>query len=82
MPRKSKKPLSLVPYQRLSSRIVRELESVIRGIYSGEIISVAFVIIRRDGTMRANIDTDDPIKCLGSIDMLKERVRVDRFELK
>lgn len=61
--------------------MVRELRSALRGIDSGEIVSMAFVFIRRDGTARTKFDCECPYKAIGSVELLKDYIREKKFEL-
>lgn len=76
-----KRVIKLVDNRSCAGGIVRELRSVIRGIDSGDIVSTAFVVIRRDGTMSTRFDCECPIKALGSVEMLKDYIKNKKFEL-
>lgn len=73
--------LKLVDRRSVGRGMVRELRSALRGIDSGEIVSMAVVYVRRDGSIRTKFDCESPIKALGSVDLLKDYIRTKSFEL-
>lgn len=76
-----KKVVKLIDNRPCIGSSVRELRSIIRGIDSGEIISVATVFIRKNGSLRAYFDSECPIRTLGSVDLLKDYIRQKKFDL-
>lgn len=77
----ARKVVRLVDKRSCGGGIVRELRSVIRGIDAGDIVSTAFVIIRRDGSLKTNFDCECPIRALGSVELLKDYIKNRKFEL-
>lgn len=75
------KVVKLVDNRSCTGSCVRELRRIIRGIDSGEIISVATVFIRKNGSIKAYFDSECPIRTLGSVDLLKNYIRQNKFEL-
>ena len=59
---------------------VRELRKILRGIDSGEIVSVCTVFIRRDGSSKAYFDCECPYKALGSVELLGDYIKKKRFD--
>lgn len=78
----SRKHLKLVDRRGAIGASVRELRNIIRGIDSGEIVSLATVFIRRDGSLKTYFDCECPIKVLGSVELLKNYIQQKKFELK
>ncbi len=77
----SKRVVRLVDRRACAGGMVRELRSIIRGIESGDIVSTATVVIRRDGTMSTRFDCECLIRTLGSVELLKEYIKHKKFEL-
>lgn len=71
----SNKHLRLVDRRSVCGGMVRELRQTLRGIDSGDIVSMAFVAIRRDGAMITRYDCECPIKTLGSVELLKDSLK-------
>ena len=76
-----KKIVKLIDKRACVGASVRELRSVIRGIEAGDVTSVSFVIVRRDGSSKAYFDSECPLRALGSVDLLKDYIRNKKFEL-
>lgn len=76
-----KKVMKLVDRRAVGGGMVRELRKALRGIDSGDIVSMSFVYIRRDGTMSTKFDCECPIKALGSVELLKDYIKTKKFEL-
>lgn len=76
-----KKHLKLVDRRSCTGASVRELRSIIRGVESGEIVSIATVFIRRNGTLKTYFDAECPIRALGSVDLLRDYIRQKKFEM-
>lgn len=75
------KSLKLVDTRSVGGGMVRELRKALKGIDSGEIVSMAFVYVRRDGIISTRFDCECPIKALGSVDLLKDYIRTKKFEM-
>jgi len=75
------KVVKLLDNRPCTGSCVRELRSIIRGIDSGEIVSVATVFIRRNGSMKAYFDSECPIRTLGSVALLKDYIIQKKFDL-
>lgn len=76
----TKKILKLVDSRACQGRAKSEMRSILRGIDSGEIVSIATVFIRRNGTLRTFFECECPIKALGSVELLKDYIRNKKFE--
>ena len=77
----AKKVLKLLDNRAVGGGMVREMRRALCGIESGDIVSMAFVYVRRDGSLRAKFDCECPLKALGSVDLLKDYIRTKKFEL-
>lgn len=76
----TKKIFKLVDRRNCTGSAKRELRKILHGIESGEIVSVATVFVRRNGTLKAFFDCECPIKALGSVELLKDYIRTKKFE--
>lgn len=76
----TKKIFKLIDRRSCTGASVRELRKILHGIDSGEIVSIATVFIRRNGTIKAYFDCECPIKALGSVELLKDYIRNKKFE--
>lgn len=65
-----------------NGRTVRELRSLLRGIDSGEIVNVAFVISKRNKTMKTYYDYDCASRALGDVELLKNYIITKSFDFK
>lgn len=76
----AKKIVKLVDRRACIGASARELRKILRGIDSGEIVSLATVFIRRNGSLKAYFDCECPIRALGSVKLLEDYIKTKKFE--
>ena len=76
-----KKVLKLVDTRSVGGGMVRELRKALRDIESGDIVSMSFACVRRDGTVSTRFDCECPVKALGSVELLKDYIKIKKFEM-
>lgn len=81
MSRKKSKVLRITDTRSVGGGMVRELRSALRGIESGEIVSMSFACVMRDDDVRTRFDCECPVKALGSVELLKDFIKKKKFEL-
>lgn len=69
-----KKFLKLVDNRGVSGHLVTELRGILHRIDKKEIISMSFVTIDRSGIIRRYSNSDDHLKSLGAVELLKSHI--------
>lgn len=74
-----KKVINLADKRGCGGGTVRELRSLLSAIGEGDIVSLSFVAVRRDGVLRIYNDNDCRIRAVGAVEVLKSTLIEDKF---
>ena len=76
----TKRIVKLVDNRSCLNASVVELRGLIREIKSGDVTSLSFAIVRRDGSARTYFDSECAMRALGSVELLKDYIKHKRFK--